>query len=62
MLLVIAAWVVLQRFILPKMGVPTWMAPACRLQDEETEKTKHGKSVIDERNGETLNADIWVQM
>ena len=34
------------------------MAPACRLQDEETEKTKQGKSVIDEHSGETLNADI----
>jgi len=36
---IVAAWFVLQKYILPAFGVRTWMSDSCDLGDRGTKKT-----------------------
>lgn len=45
---VFAAWIVLQKWVLPKLGVPTWLEPNCRVpakKDDEQSTAEQAKSV-----------------
>jgi len=40
MLAIVAAWFILQAYILPKMGVPTWLNQSCQLADKKSNAGK----------------------
>ena len=46
MLAIVAVWYALQAYILPRMGVPTWLNQSCQLADKKDNAGKlDGKDV-----------------
>ena len=39
-ILIIIAYVIIMRFILPKIGIPTWMSKSCDFQSGSRNKTE----------------------
>lgn len=60
-IIIIAVYILLMRFVLPKMGIPTWMSNACDFQDDSRKNTEPEKEnwmvIILEEN---FHADLWV--
>ena len=59
--ILIAAYIVIMKFVLPKLGVPTWMSNACDVQDDRRKESESEKqNWVQNLWMENLNADIWV--
>jgi len=54
-LLLIAAYVVLMRWILPRLGVQTWMANSCRVESRRAPSKIEGsnaQTIADRKSGQ----------
>jgi p-aminobenzoyl-glutamate transporter AbgT len=44
-LIIVAAWFILMKFVLPRLGMPTWMSSVCRVGDRPAKTPKDGLEV-----------------